>query len=76
MILILLRFNIVKILTQFYECNGITRDIEPKQNVRVDAFAYALTDPNNKDSKVKVRVTGVISDLDFYENPIIINQET
>ena len=58
-----------KSLTQFYECSGITRDIEPKQNVRVDAFAYALTDPNNKDSKVKVRVTGVISDLNFYENP-------
>jgi len=58
-----------KSLTQFYECSGISRDIEPKQNVRVDAFAYVLTDPNDKDSKVKVRVTGVISDLDFYANP-------
>ena len=56
-----------KSLTQFYECSGISRSIESAQNLRIDAFAYALTDPNNIDSKVKVRVTGVISDLNLYE---------
>ena len=56
-----------KSLTQFYECSGISRSIESAQNLRIDAFAYALTDPNNIDSKIKVRVTGVISDLNLYE---------
>ena len=56
-----------KSLTQFYECSGISRSIESAQNLRIDAFAYALTDPNNINSKIKVRVTGVISDLNLYE---------
>ena len=55
-----------KSLTQFYGCSGITRDIDSEQVLRVDAFAYGYLGFNT-DETVKVRITGVISDIDVYE---------
>ena len=53
-----------KTLNQFLQCSGITQTISQKTEIANDSFAYGYvgfnTDPSNL---VKVRVTGVLSDL-------------
>ena len=53
-----------KTLNQFFGCSGIDQVIPSKQNVRMDAFAYGYSGVGTA-NVVKVRVTGVLSDLDL-----------
>ena len=55
-----------KSLTQFYGCSGISRDIDSQQVLRVDTFAYGYLGLDTNET-IKVRITGVISDIDAYE---------
>jgi YHYH protein len=53
-----------KTVNQFLGCSGITFNISDKQEIRYNAFAYGYAS-NTKDDIVKVRVTGVLSDLNI-----------
>jgi len=51
-----------KSLTQFYGCSGVDKNISPEQDLRLDAFAYGYSGIGTA-NVVKVRVTGVLSDI-------------
>jgi hypothetical protein len=51
-----------KSYTQFYGCSGVDQQLKSGQNIRVDAYAYGYSGIGTE-SIVKVRVTGVLSDL-------------
>ena len=51
-----------KSLTQFYGCSGVDKNISPEQDLRLDAFAYGYSGLGTA-NVVKVRVTGVLSDI-------------
>ena len=53
-----------KSLTQFFGCVGIDRSINPSQNIISDLFAYGYSGVGTA-NVVKVRVTGVLSKLDY-----------
>ena len=53
-----------KSLTQFFGCSGIDRSIQPSQTLISDACAYGFSGIGTA-NKVKVRVTGVLSKLDY-----------
>ena len=53
-----------KTLNQFFGCSGVDQVIPSKQNLRMDAFAYGYSGVGTA-NVVKVRVTGVLSDLDL-----------
>ena len=52
-----------KSFNQFYGCSGIDKNIKPTQDLRLDAFAYGYSGVGTA-NQVKVRVTGVLSDLE------------
>jgi hypothetical protein len=68
-----------KSLTQFFGCSGVDRNIVSTQNLRVDSYAYGYAGSSTSNI-VKVRVTGVLSDLEknnlnlnsYYEDADII----
>jgi len=53
-----------KTLNQFFGCSGITQNLSSQQDIRLDTFAYGYSD-NQGTNIVKVRITGVLSDLDI-----------
>ena len=63
-----------KSLTQFYGCSGIDKNISPEQDLRLDAFAYGYSGVGTA-NVVKVRVTGVLSDLECEFDSTYYNQE-
>jgi hypothetical protein len=56
-----------KTLNQFFGCSGVDRSIDSTQDLRVDAYAYGYSGLST-DNVVKVRVTGVLSELDLFPN--------
>ncbi len=56
-----------KSLTQFFGCSGVTRSIESTQDIKMNAYAYGYSGIGTADI-VKVRVTGVLKDLDLNLN--------
>ena len=56
-----------KTLNQFFGCSGIDRSIDSTQDLRIDSYAYGYSGLSTS-NVVKVRVTGVLSDLDLYPN--------
>ena len=71
-------FNTIKYtsksLNQFYGCSGVDKSIQPTQNLRLDTFAYGYSGIGTA-SVVKVRVTGVLSDLECEFNTTYYNEE-
>ena len=63
-----------KSLNQFYGCSGIDKNIITKQDLRLDAFAYGYSGVGTA-SVVKVKVTGVLSDLLCEFNSTYYNEE-
>ena len=63
-----------KSLNQFYGCSGIDKNILLKQDLRLDAFAYGYSGIGTADV-VKVKVTGVLSDLNCEFNATYYNEE-
>ena len=63
-----------KSLNQFYGCSGVDKSIQPTQNLRLDTFAYGYSGIGTA-SVVKVRVTGVLSDLVCEFNSTYYNEE-
>ena len=55
-----------KSLNQFYGCSGITQEFSSGQEIRINAFAYGYGN-NTATEIVKVRVSGVLSDLDILD---------
>ena len=53
-----------KSLTQFYGCSGVDRTIQPTQNLLSSSYAYGYSGVGTA-NVVKVRVTGVLSKLDY-----------
>ena len=54
-----------KTLNQFFGCSGVDRNINLKQDLRLDAYAFGYSGLSTDSSNViKVRVTGVLSGLD------------
>ncbi len=51
-----------KSYTQFYGCSGIDQVLESGQNLRINSYAYGYSGIGTE-NVVKVRVTGVLSDL-------------
>ena len=70
-----------KTINQFLECTGIIVDIPIGQEVVYNGFAYGYGS-NDKENLIKVRVTGVLSDLKFpnkskyYEKGDIVQVKT
>lgn len=56
-----------KTLNQFFGCSGVDRSINSTQDLRLDAYAYGYSG-SSIDNVVKVRVTGVLSELDLFAN--------
>jgi len=56
-----------KSYTQFYGCSGIDQELESGQNLRIDSYAYGYSGFGTE-NKIKVRVTGVLSDLEIDPN--------
>jgi len=50
-----------KSITQFFECSNISQAIPIGQDITLDAYAYAYSGSN----LIKVRITGVLSDLEI-----------
>ena len=63
-----------KSLTQFFGCSGVDKPLISTQDLRLDAFAYGYSGVGTA-NPVKVRVTGVLSDLEcefdttYYNEP-------
>ncbi len=53
-----------KSLTQFFGCSGVDKSLSSTQDLRLDAFAYGYSGVGTA-NVVKVRVTGVLSDLNL-----------
>ena len=56
-----------KTINQFFDCKNINQPISSGQEINLDAYAYGYAGINT-DSIVKVRVTGVLSDLEIPKN--------
>jgi hypothetical protein len=71
-------FNAIKYtsksLNQFYGCSGVDKEILPKQDLRLDTYAYGYSGVGTA-NVVKVRVTGVLSDLNLEFNGSYYNEE-
>ena len=52
-----------KSLNQFYGCSGVSNNILPAQDLRLDTYAYGYSGVGTA-NVVKVRVTGVLNNLD------------
>ena len=53
-----------KSYTQFYGCSGIDQELKSGQNIRINSYAYGYSGIGTE-SLVKVRITGVLSDLEI-----------
>jgi hypothetical protein len=53
-----------KSFNQFYGCSGIDRSIDPTQDLLSSSYAYGYSGVGTA-NVVKVRVTGVLSKLDY-----------
>ena len=62
-----------KSLNQFYGCSGVDKDISSTQDLRLDQYAYGYSGIGTADV-VKVRVTGVLSNLDLNFNDAYYNE--
>ena len=62
-----------KSLNQFFGCSGVDKNISTKQDLRLDAFAYGYSGLGTA-NVVKVKVTGVLSDLDINIDDSIYSQ--
>ena len=62
-----------KSLNQFFGCSGVDKDISPTQDLRLDAYAYGYSGIGTS-HVVKVKVTGVLSNLDLNFNNTYYNQ--
>ena len=62
-----------KSLTQFFGCNGVDKSLSPTQDLRLDAFAYGYSGVGTA-NVVKVRVTGVLADLNVEFNSTYYNE--
>jgi hypothetical protein len=56
-----------KTLNQFLDCQGISQDIPESTEIKTNEFAYGYADSGNT-SIVKVRITGVLSELNLPDN--------
>jgi len=56
-----------KSYTQFYGCTGIDQSLESGQDLRINSYAYGYSGIGTE-NVVKVRVTGVLSDLQIDQN--------
>jgi len=56
-----------KSYTQFYDCSGISQNLESGQNLRINTYAYSYSGIGTS-GIVKLRVTGVLSDLEVDPN--------
>ena len=63
-----------KSLNQFYGCSGIINSILPSQNLRLDTYAYGYSGVGTA-NVVKVRVTGVLSNLNLEFDGSYYNEE-
>ncbi len=63
-----------KNLTQFIGCTGITRKLFAGQEIYSDAYAYSFIS-NESDEKIKVRLSGVLSDLNISEDTILYQKD-
>jgi len=59
-----------KSYSQFLGCSGITQNLDSGQKIRLNTFAYGYVGTGT-DEQVKVRITGVLSDIDPLNNPIL-----
>ena len=62
-----------KSLTQFFGCSGVTRSIDSTQDLKMNAYAYGYSGVGTA-SVVKLRVTGVLKDLDLNLNTATYNE--
>ena len=62
-----------KSLNQFFGCSGVDNNISPQQDLRLDAYAYGYSGIGTSQI-VKVKVTGVLSNLDLNFNNTYYNQ--
>ena len=62
-----------KSLTQFFGCSGITRSIDSTQDLKMDSYAYGYSGVGTANI-VKLRVTGVLQDLDLNLNTATYNE--
>ena len=62
-----------KSLTQFFGCSGVTRSIDSTQDLKMNAYAYGYSGVGTA-NVVKVRVTGVLKDLDLNLNTATYNE--
>jgi len=56
-----------KTLTQFFECSGADQEVLKNQDLRLNVHAYGYVGIDTSD-QVKVRVTGVLSELDILDD--------
>ena len=54
-----------KSLNQFYNCQGITQNIDAGQNLRLNSYVYGI---GNNGEEVQIRVTGVLSNLNILDD--------
>jgi len=62
-----------KSLNQFYGCTGVNVNLNSKQDIKLDAFAYGYSGLGTA-NVVKVRVTGVLGNLDLDFNVANYNE--
>ena len=58
---------------QFFECSGISQAIDQGQFLRYDDYAYGYSGIGT-DNPVKVRVTGVLSELNIIDNSYLYDE--
>jgi len=56
-----------KSLNQFFGCSGIDVNLDAKEDIKLDAFAYGFSGLGTS-NKIKVRVTGVLGNLNLENN--------
>ena len=70
-------FNAIKYdsksLTQFFGCSGVDKSLSPTQDLRLDVDAYGYSGVGTADV-VRVRVTGVLDDLNVEFNSTYYNE--
>jgi hypothetical protein len=62
-----------KSYNQFFECSGIDQSVDIGQLLRYDTYAYGYSGIGT-DNPVKVRITGVLSDLNILENSYLYDE--
>jgi hypothetical protein len=62
-----------KTYNQFFECSGIDQSVDIGQLLRYDTYAYGYSGIGT-DNPVKVRITGVLSNLNILENSYLYDE--